>query len=78
MSETGTDALGGKNEHIPGFHEFTVGDQTRVIANGMMIKIYGKGQSQARWHGNVTGTGGETVSEGERVQVYKANVEFTK
>ena len=78
MSETGVDALGGKNERISGFHTFTVEDQTRVIANGMMIMIYGKGQAQARWHGKETGAEGQIVSEGERVQVYNADVEFKK
>ena len=78
MSETGTDALGGKQEHISGLHTFTVEDQTRVIASGVMIMIFGQGQSQARWHGKDTGVEGQTVSEGERVRVYNADVEFKK
>jgi hypothetical protein len=77
MSETYTEPPNGK-EHFPGFHTFLVGDQKTVIASGMMIMIYGKGQTQARWHGKETGVEGQTVSEGERVRVYNAEVEFKK
>jgi hypothetical protein len=78
MPETGTDALDGKQEQIFGLHTFTVQEQTRVVASGMMIMIFGQGQAQARWHGKDTGAEGQTVSEGERVQVYNASVEFKK
>ncbi|KAK3377680.1 kinase-like domain-containing protein [Podospora didyma] len=48
MSQTGADALSGTKEYMSGAHTFTVEDQTRVIASGMLVMIYGKGQSQAR------------------------------
>jgi hypothetical protein len=78
MSGTGDDALAGKKERISGLHTFTVEDQTKVIATGMMIMVYGKGQAYARWHGNDTGAEGQTVWGGERVEVYNADVEFKK
>jgi len=76
MPEIGADALSGKKEHIDGWHTFTVGDQSAVVADGMLIMIYGTGSQRARWHGKSTGIQGETVSQGERVQVYNADVEF--
>lgn len=78
MSETGADALARTKEHISVQHTFTVEDQIKVIAKGMLIMIYGQGQSQARWHGLDIGTEGQAVCRGEKVQVYNADVEFKR
>jgi outer membrane lipoprotein-sorting protein len=79
MPEIGADAMAGKKEHISGWFTFTVEEgQRRVVASGMLIMIYGQGQHQARWHGKDTGTEGQAVSQGERVQVYNTDVEFRR
>ncbi|KAK0639586.1 hypothetical protein B0T16DRAFT_423451 [Cercophora newfieldiana] len=75
---SGADALNGTKVHITGEHTFTVEDQKKVIANGMLIMIFGQGQDQTRWYGKDTGAEGQTVSEGDRVRVYNADVEFRK
>ena len=62
--------------YINGWHTFVVEDHTKVIAKGMLIMIFGVGQTQSRWHGKDTGPEGVAVSRGERVQVYNADVEF--
>jgi len=76
MSQTGADALSGKKEHINGWHTFTVGDQSAVIADGLAIMIFDPNQTTARWYGKDTGEAGQSVSRGCRVQVYNVDVEF--
>lgn len=76
MPDIGDDALNGKQEYIEGEHTFTVGEQTLVIAKGMMITIIQPGASQASFHRTNTGPEGQPVSRGCKVKVYNANVEF--
>lgn len=76
MPNIGADALNGTKEYIKGEHTFTVGDQTSVIATGMLIMIFPAGEVQACWHGKITGATGQPVSRGYRVRVYNADVEF--
>ncbi|KAK5999025.1 hypothetical protein PT974_01412 [Cladobotryum mycophilum] len=76
MPEAGAAALSGQREHIDGWHDFTVEDQTLVIAEGMLIKIYAPGEDRCRWHGRITGEEGQPVSRGDKVEVYKVDVEF--
>jgi hypothetical protein len=74
---TGEDALAGKDELIEGHHTFTVGDQSKVVGNGVLIAIFPPGQTSAIWQGNTTGSEGKSVSTGYEVKVLKATVKFT-
>ncbi|KAE9566775.1 hypothetical protein CGMCC3_g17094 [Colletotrichum fructicola] len=53
----------GEEEVIYGYHDFTIDDQTTVIANGVAIVVYGP-DSKSIWHGKDTGDGGQKVSKG--------------
>lgn len=78
MPGVGDDALGGKKEYINVKHVFHVTDQSAVVAEGLVVMIFPPGQTTAVWYGSDTGPEGQTVSEGFRVMVYKANVEFKR
>ena len=76
MSDVGADALQGKKEYIKGPHTFTVTTQTIVFANGLMVSITQAGQKQAGKTAKSSGDSGWSVSEGDKVMVYEAEVWF--
>lgn len=72
----GEDALSGIKEHIEGFHTFTVTNQSKVIADGLMVGIIPAGESVQATTGKSTGTDGWKVSQGDKVRVYNVDIEF--
>lgn len=74
--QVGDDALNGIKEYIDGDFTFTVTDQKRVIADGMMVMIFRPGEDNACFHRKETGPDGYSVSKGYTVEVRKANVVF--
>lgn len=74
MPDIGADALQGKKEYIKGNHTFTVTTQTKVIANGLMVSVIRAGQPKAEKTMKSTGDTGWSVSEGDKVRVFDAEV----
>lgn len=72
----GEDALSGIKEHIEGFHTFTVTNQSKVIAEGLMVGIIPAGQTIQTITEKSTGADGWTVGQGDRVRVYNVDIEF--
>lgn len=78
MSEVGADALQGKEESIAGRHTFEVTDQSRVIANGMLVSLTPCGHSEVQKSARTTSKEGWEVKRGDKVMVYNATVVFKK
>lgn len=76
MLDISVDTLSGKKEHIVGWYIFIVRDQSKIIAEGLMIMIYLVDSETSRWHGKSTGAEGRLVIKGEWVQVYNVDIEF--
>ncbi|KAI3530408.1 hypothetical protein CABS03_15135 [Colletotrichum abscissum] len=77
-SVIGSKALEGEKELVEAHHEFTVDNQTAVIAEGMMIMIFKPNVKTAIWYGKETGPKGIPVSEGYKVVTYNASVQFKR
>lgn len=65
-------------EHIEGFHTFTVTDQLKVIAKGLLVGITRAGQSSEEKTAKSTGDEGWDVGPDDRVRTYNVDVVFKK
>lgn len=72
----GEDALSGTKEHVLGFHHFTVTEQTKVIATGVMVGITPAGESVEKVTAKTTGDEGWVVKKGDVIRVYDVHIEF--
>jgi hypothetical protein len=72
----GEDALNGIKEHIEGFHTFTVTDQSKVKATGLLVGITRAGESSEEKTEKSTGAEGWNVSRNDKVRIYNADIVF--
>lgn len=77
MPDVGDKALKGTKEYIAGNFTFTVTNQKRVEAKGLMVMIWRPGEDEACFNRKETPLGGYSVSQGYQVEVQNAHVVFS-
>jgi len=77
MPGVGDKALKGTEEYIAGNFLFTVTNQKRVEAKGLMVMIWRPNEDEACFNKKETPRGGYSVSQGYQVEVQDAHVVFS-